>query len=445
MKSSLENQKYNTCIEASDWRWSAAIVGLIKFFNYHTIPYDKTWDAIYYNEEELTQDRYIQFVEYYYGEKLHHIALINKLSEQQFTEADIKFINDKLKANTIMKKVINKISFDGTNGKQILELIEANRKELIVETFRNKNEMYKNSCNPNALFSKKNDSCRLVGYNIDFKKKGKSASYNFDKDNFVYQDELEFDFIPFAFCGVRETFFINDNSSIDTLVRTNTTYKTLIQDLEKQTDKINAKKVLFKAMMELEGFIDYNIEIIGKKQDKEYFETMYINKKNLRVLRAMKDYNEVFDFAIKITDNYWISVYEEVLNCVLNNLRIDFLIERFLKNNEKQYVVMKLIAFNVLIENGGIEMEKRIKVAYACAKEVARKLPENKLSSYRQKLTSAIVCNDYDRVCEILLQLSNYAEVSFDFAYDLFEQFEENKDVAYSFINALNRFNKKEQ
>ena len=92
-------------------------------------------------------------------------------------------------------------------------------------------------------------------------------------------------------------------------------------------------------------------------------------------------------------------------------------------------------------------MNRLMKKAYACAKEVAESLPENKVKSYRQKLTSTIVFKDYDRCCQILLQLSNYAsnysDVKFDFVYDLFEDFESNKDVAYTFINALTK--KKEE
>lgn len=445
MKIQLENEKYDTCVEISDWRWSAAVVGLIKYFNYHQIEYKVNQDMIYYNQDDLTQERYTAFVEHYYGEKLHHVVIENRLKEDQFSEADLKAINEKLKANTILKNTMKKVSFDGENKEQILGLLHENKAAIIIETFRNKPEMYKNYCNPNALFSQSNESCRLLGYNIDFGKKGKSASYNFDKSNFVYQDEREFDFIPFAFCGAREVFFINANINIEMLKKANITYQSIIEAAEKEDGRIDARKVLFKAMIEAKDFIDYDIEIISKKQDKEYFETVYVHKESLRTLRAIKDYYEVFSFSLKVTDDYWINIQEEVVKCILNHLRVDYLIEMFLKNNERQYVVSKLIALNILIEKGGAEMEKRTKVAYACAKEVASKLPENKLASYRQKLTSAIVCNDYDRVCEVLLQLSNYAEVSFDFAYDLFEDFDKNKDVAYSFINALNQFTKKNE
>ncbi len=84
-------------------------------------------------------------------------------------------------------------------------------------------------------------------------------------------------------------------------------------------------------------------------------------------------------------------------------------------------------------------MKERLKGAYACSKKVAEVLEKNKLDSYRQKLTSSIIFKDYDRVCQILLQLSNYSGIEFGFVYDLFDDFEENKDLAYTFINALSK------
>lgn len=84
-------------------------------------------------------------------------------------------------------------------------------------------------------------------------------------------------------------------------------------------------------------------------------------------------------------------------------------------------------------------MRKKI---HGCANEVRKKIPENKLESYRQKLTSSIIFKDYDRVCQILLQLSSYSDVYFSFADELFMDFEQNKDIAYTFINALGKSNK---
>lgn len=73
---------------------------------------------------------------------------------------------------------------------------------------------------------------------------------------------------------------------------------------------------------------------------------------------------------------------------------------------------------------------------------------ENKLKSYKQKLISSIVAHDYDRMNEILLNLSSYTNKELTFAYQLFEDPENNIGLAYAFANALTpdvkNFNKKE-
>lgn len=84
-------------------------------------------------------------------------------------------------------------------------------------------------------------------------------------------------------------------------------------------------------------------------------------------------------------------------------------------------------------------MNKKMKAAYAAARAVAGKLEENKLKSYRQKLLSSIIANDNDRFKQILIQLSLYSEVDFSFALDLFDDFEANKDIAYTFIVELKK------
>lgn len=61
------------------------------------------------------------------------------------------------------------------------------------------------------------------------------------------------------------------------------------------------------------------------------------------------------------------------------------------------------------------------------------------MNAYRQKLISALVFHDYDRVCEILLQLSGFSGISMPFAYKLYENPEENKSIAFSFANGLEK------
>ena len=56
-----------------------------------------------------------------------------------------------------------------------------------------------------------------------------------------------------------------------------------------------------------------------------------------------------------------------------------------------------------------------------------------------------IILDDYDQFQKILINLSNYAEVPCGFAYDLFEDFEGNKEIAYTFVNSLNRYKNNNQ
>ena len=66
---------------------------------------------------------------------------------------------------------------------------------------------------------------------------------------------------------------------------------------------------------------------------------------------------------------------------------------------------------------------------------------KNKITSYRQKLIAALNFKDYEKFNTILLQLSSYSGVSFDFAYELFDDFSGNKNTAFAFVNALSEKN----
>lgn len=442
MREALVNEKFDTKVEPSDWRYSAAILGLYKYLNYYResgIDFEISDDAIKFNFSDITEEKYLRFVEYYYDDELQHVKLERMMQLEECSDEQIKLANELMKGNSILKKVFGKLKFDGTNQKEILMLIHTNKDVLIKETYRNKSNMYVNYANSGQLLEEGKDCCRLWGYYVDGGRKSKAISYNFDVNTFVAQDDILFDFIPFGFLGDRETFFINDNYSVKQLIQTNREYEELIKNevIVSEGKSKDARKVLFKSMQNASDFLDYDVEVIVKNREKAFFETLYIRKDSIDILKKLKVY-EPFCFSFKINDNYYMNIQKEVMNCILNLVRTDSLIELFLKQNS-EYLVSLFIEVNRLICGGGEEMKQSMKKAYACAKEVAGRLPENKCESYRQKLTSAIVFKDYDRCCQILLQLSNYAEVPFEFAYDLFENFEENKDIAYTFINALTK------
>ena len=459
MKTILENNTdFNVKLEPSDWRFSAAIVGLLEYFEYID-PLETSYkvedEYILYNSELITKENYLKFVEKKYGENLHHkyVELNVEHYNQDNNENDntyiIKSINEKLSGNKIMKKIFKKIKFDGTNRDEILSLVNKHREELILETFRNKPDMYKNYCNTNQLFNENQKYCRLVGYYIDAPKKGKSTGFGFNMSSFVGQDIQEFDFIPFAFINDRESLFINDNYEINRLTSAKQVFqekiKADIENLELENKYRGIKYSLFKGIIESSDFIEYDVEVIVKDRDKDYFETLYIRKQSIDILKKINerkiDYNSLC-FSYKINDNYYIDIYKKVMECILNNTLLDDVIDLLLKEKKNYYTVYQLININDLIRGEKIMDDKIRKIIHACANEVRNKIPENKLESYRQKLTSSIIFKDYDRVCQILLQLSGYSDVYFSFADELFMDFEKNKDIAYTFINALGKSNK---
>lgn len=451
------------CLEPFDWRYSAAIVGLRKYLEWLGVDEEPnliiTEDTLEYNKKYLDKEDFLKFAEYYFKDDMHHIEIENKLKEKNPTEDQINIVNEKMKANTILKNKFKKIKFDGHNQDEIQNIIDQNREEIICETFRNKNNLYKNYCNPNQLFKDKQECCRLNGYYIDMPKKGKSISYAFDKSNYVGNDIPEFDFIPFAFSGCREKFFINDNVDLNRLQKTNNqwirTVKSQMEEAKQKNERVNTKRIFIDCLIEAKDFLQSDIEIIVKKPERAYFETLYLRKESLEILKNMKSYYKAFCFSIKISDDYWINILNEVFDAVVNFTLLDNLINKLLKDSREEgnsYVISKLLKVNVEIKKGDEKMRNTMKAAFACAKQIVDKkdgnkprVSDTKLKSYCTKLINAIILDDYDQFQKILINLSNYAEVPCGFAYDLFEDFEGNKEIAYTFVNSLNRYKNNNQ
>ena len=167
--------------------------------------------------------------------------------------------------------------------------------------------------------------------------------YNFDKNNYVANDELEFDFIPFSFIGSREFFFINDNFTIKKLKQANDTLtrKVNLDSQEYEYKNKDARKVMFESILKSADFIDYDVEVIVKDINKEYFETLYIRKDAINIFKKLNKKEESFNynsicFTYKINDNYRINIQKEITDNILNNIVIDEFIELILKDKEKK-------------------------------------------------------------------------------------------------------------
>lgn len=456
MKTKIDYFDYDTLLQPTDWRFAAAVVGLCKYFDYFGIDYKVLYDVeekpdnyihgfdgIIYKSEDITEEKYLEFAENYFEKYMTHKNILNILESQEFSEEQIKLVNDLVKSKTVLKGLLGKTKFDGTNKDIFISTIEENRAEIIKNIFKNGNNLYKNYCNERLIFTEDNSTCRLRGYNVDKDRKTSNLGFCFSKESFESNDILEFDFIPFAFSNsdMRETYFVNNNFSVKSLTQTNYAFSNQLSSTENKDDKNKLMLVLQNS----KDYISYDVEIISKSQDKAYYETFFVRLERLKKLRELS--GKSLNFVKKINDDYWFNLEKEVYMRCLNNVLLDDVILMMLKfyfddNAVKGYIKSRtdmLIDINVSWK--GNEIMDEIKSAKSCGFLTSKKLIEmkssNKINSYKQKIISALCAHDYDRAKEIILSLSAYVGMEFSFFYTFLENAEENKDLAFAFASAL--------
>lgn len=456
MKTKIDYFDYDTLLQPTDWRFAAAVVGLCKYFDYFGIVYKVLYDVeekpdnyihgfdgIIYKSEDITEEKYLEFAENYFEKYMTHKNILNILKSQEFSEEQIKLVNDLVKSKTVLKGLLGKTKFDGTNKEIFISTIEENRAEIIKNIFKNGNNLYKNYCNERLIFTEDNSTCRLRGYNVDKDRKTSNLGFCFSKESFESNDILEFDFIPFAFSNsdMRETYFVNNNFSVKSLTQTNYAFSNQLSSTENKDDKNKLMLVLQNS----KDYISYDVEIISKSQDKAYYETFFVRLERLKKLRELS--GKSLNFVKKINDDYWFNLEKEVYMRCLNNVLLDDVILMMLKfyfddNAVKGYIKSRtdmLIDINVSWK--GNEIMDEIKSAKSCGFLTSKKLIEmkssNKINSYKQKIISALCAHDYDRAKEIILSLSAYVGMEFSFFYTFLENAEENKDLAFAFASAL--------
>lgn len=456
MKTKIDYFDYDTLLQPTDWRFAAAVVGLCKYFDYFGIDYKVLYDVeekpdnyihgfdgIIYKSEDIIEEKYLEFAENYFEKYMTHKNILNILESQEFSEEQIKLVNDLVKSKTVLKGLLGKTKFDGTNKDVFISTIEENRAEIIKNIFKNGNNLYKNYCNERLIFTEDNSTCRLRGYNVDKDRKTSNLGFCFSKESFESNDILEFDFIPFAFSNpdMREAYFVNNNFSVKSLTQTNYAFSNQLSSTENKDDKNKLMLVLQNS----KDYISYDVEIISKSQDKAYYETFFVRLERLKKLRELS--GKSLNFVKKINDDYWFNLEKEVYMRCLNNVLLDDVILMMLKfyfddNAVKGYIKSRtdmLIDINVSWK--GNEIMDEIKSAKSCGFLTSKKLIEmkssNKINSYKQKIISALCAHDYDRAKEIILSLSAYVGMEFSFFYTFLENAEENKDLAFAFASAL--------
>lgn len=468
----IDEKGYDRKLELSDWRYSAAAVGMIRYFQYHHLEYEMDRYELRYHSQDVginANDKYFSFVEDFYYEELHHTEIERILQQEELKDEEVKLIQTKLTVNSIMKKVFKDIKYTPENAQHILDIINQNRQKLIAETYRYLKLGYSKYANPNLMRSEDGKICRLSGYHVDAGRKTKPISYNFDTNNYNGKDAIEFDFIPFGFSKGFESVFINNNHTIEDLVKTNNTIsEEIYSQYNKGEDKKDIRQLLFLTLQKGTPFIDYDVEIILKDINDEYYKTLLVQKDAIQVFTIIdqlmqskktegKDLYQVLNYPCRLSNGEYLPIMKIVCEQVLNKVYLDSLLHILFKDGENNtgnnkwgnkhfFLIRNLIQINQILYLGGNFMEdQKMKSAYGDAAKVVNVIKgdansDAKLRSYRQKLISCLVFKNYDRFIEIVLQLSSYTQVSIGILYDLAENFEQNKNLAYAFVNRLENF-----
>ena len=458
-------------IEPSDWRFSATIVGLVRYLDYNHLPYEKEGRSLYYNfsDVDLSQEeveiKYLRFVEHRFIHLMHHIQVKRILSDDLVEDnGELKLLKDKLLGNTVMKKHFSGFKEPLVQKDDILHVLAKNNLEIIRETFKNSIFGYRKFINQ-AIYAKGvQERCRLWGFYVDTGRKTKSLGFCFEKAAAKVVDFPEFDFLPFAFSLGQNSVFVNNNVSVDRLLKSN-------NDLDDYLEKVEEKRALwnniFYQLGESGAFIAQNVEMILKKVEEDAYHTVILRQSAIETFKSLRQNNlrgdnttaldSLLKSSIKVTDDYYLNLSEEITDCILNDRVLDDLIEKIFKldNSKKDgatngFQLKQLIRVNLVLYRQLKKLEETMEEknylngAYSAAQTTKRyfleKNLENKMKGYRQKLTSSIVAKDYDRFIEIMLQLSSYTETAFPFLHHLIKDFEGNKNLAYEFINNLNNF-----
>lgn len=463
MRIDVDFNGYDRLLQPTEWRFSAATVGLVKYLDFHHLQYTtlaecseklpkavKGFDGVLYHSEDINKERYLKFVESYFKADMTHITILKLLEADEFDEETIKRVNELAGSKTVLKTVFEKVKFDGKNKDYFISRIEEKRLDIIESIFKYGKNLYSNYCNPNLFLSNDNPHCRLQGYTVDEGRKTRFLGFCFSKDSYCGHDISEFDFIPFAFSNsdMYETFFINNNFTVRTLIKTDEWIRNQLSN----SDKKDSRERLFTVLKNAKDFIDFDVEIITKSRNDELYKTLFVRYQNLKYLKSIGD--RKINFIHKITDDYYFNLERTVYEYCLNNLLLDELIVKmlkiyFYKSKEKsdKEIDQELVRFrtNMLIDinvswkgNKNMnEVQNARKVGFLVSKKLIETGRKNKINSYRQKITSALVAHDYDRVKEILLSLSSYVDIEFGFFYTFLENAEENKDIVFSFTSAL--------
>lgn len=138
------------------------------------------------------------------------------------------------------------------------------------------------------------------------------------------------------------------------------------------------------------NFIDYDVEIITKSRDDDFYKTLFVRSERLKLLQNLPD--KALNFTYKFSDNYWLNLEREVYERCLNNVCLDDLILLMIKlyfdsdisSGLTQARAFTLIDINQSWKGNRImnDIESAKKMGFTVSQELIRQKKNNKINSY---------------------------------------------------------------
>lgn len=420
-----------TELKIGDWRLSASVIGLKRYLDYFNMEYFINEDILKFNEEDITEEKYLIFAEYFFKEFMHHRVIQDIFKGQEISKEQEGLLKEKLGANSVCKKVFKGLK-DSGQRESILKAIEDKRTLLIKDTFKSGVRLYKRYCQPGELFKKEQKICRINGYYTNLGTKAKGIGWLQDKKSTTATDNPYMDFIPFAFTKGPTAFFINSNFSI----------KDLEQAAEAIKGSSNTTKSLFHYTKGSTSFLDYSAQIVtfgipeGTAKVGLPPDIFWLTATGIDKLKKIGDYYPYLS-KLKVTDKIWIDQEQEVVKAIIKGHNVEWIVKQSLKLDRNSESIIRI---NQILTGGAMEYIERARKAGFI---VSTKLEKNKLNSYRNRLITEVAHNRYSAAVATILKLGQQLEMEFNFLYKVLEAPENNVNILYSFINALVKKEKK--
>uniref|UniRef100_UPI00260ADFED Cas8a1 family CRISPR/Cas system-associated protein n=1 Tax=Brachyspira sp. TaxID=1977261 RepID=UPI00260ADFED len=228
-------------------------------------------------------------------------------------------------------------------------LLPANSKKDIKEMFYksfedplkeliNINKEYNYNCVVcNESINKDIDTTFLFEVGVDTNRK-KSAFWNYNPDSFICAlCNYIYACTPLGFIDISNSMiFVNQNDSIDTLIKMNRKIDFTNNEENKTYTAYNEiiRRLLAEKTKELKS-----IQVIVRDKNHYLFNT--IGKDSLQIIESMKkELNYIAKIkSVKITDDYWIDIYKDCLENILNFRNQWNLIFKLLKIENNNFLI----------------------------------------------------------------------------------------------------------